>query len=530
VSPRAQSKGGTAFLEFVPRRSVSRASRRARNDKLSALLQRAFPVYCRTVPFSSRPRSGSLLLEALLGVAIFAILAGAVSTVLFVGQEGALKSGDRIRAVFLASEALAAARTMRDASFDQLVDGKHGVCIGAAGTWEFCGQENVAADGFRTTLTVQTLAESHVRLSAETRWQGGAIGSGSVLIAEELTDWRVVKPIGDWATVHEEGGFTIEGQPLFSAIALNDGAAFVASAYGEGGKGLHVFSYAEGGDPLPIAAGFDLGVAAYAVLVDGDVLYVATADTSAEVQIFDVSAPAEFSMTKRLATINVPGDGRARSLAFFNNTLFVGATEDIIEAELYAFDVADAGDPALLDILDDTASYFGLSLHEGFAYVASSMDSMELRVIDVFDPADLSVAVGEGYNLTDVQDGLAMATVNSDVLIGRRSGEAIEELVLLDVSSGAVPSPPPGPWYQEMGGSVPALTVEPGGRYAFIATDNIAAQLQVADLQAFRAGQFPIISSALTSTGGGRAVAYDAQRDRVLLATDRGILLYRPGT
>lgn len=486
------------------------------------------PVYCILVS-PLRFRSGFLLVEALLGVAVFAILAGAVTTVLFVGQEGTVQSGDRVRAVFLASEALTAVRSMRDASFDRLVAGQHGVCIGATGLWEFCGQENLTEDGFRTTVTVETVADDHVRVTAETRWREAHARSGSLLLTEELTDWRAVKPIGNWASVILEGSFVIEGLPLFSSIALKDGVAFAASAYGEGGKGLHVYDYASGGDPLPIATGFDLGTAAYAVMVVGDVLYVATADAAAEVQVFDVTDPAAFSQAKRMAMIDIPGSGRARSLAFFHDTLFVGAVEDIIESELFSFDVTDPFAPQLLDTLDDETSYFGMSLHDGFAYIAGSMDALELRVVDVFDPADLTIAIGEGFNLTDVHDALVVDTVNNDLLLGRRSGEAIEELVLFDIGSGAVPSPPPGPWYQEIGGSVPSLAAEPGGRYAFAATDNIDAQLQVADLAQFRAGQFPIVATATTLTGGGRAVAYDAQRDRVLLATDRGILLYRSG-
>ncbi|MFA5273641.1 MAG: hypothetical protein WC353_05785, partial [Candidatus Peribacter sp.] len=378
-------------------------------------------------------------------------------------------------------------------------------------------------------LTVQTLSESHVRVTAETRWREGNARSGSILLTEELTDWRAVKPIGDWTVPRLVGSFTIEGQPLFSGITLKGDVAFVTSAYGEGGKGLQAFDYVSGSDPVPVAAGFDLGVAGYAAIVAGDVLYVATADPSAEIRCFDVADPAALSQTKLLASVNLPGDGRARSLAYFNNTLFVGATEDAAEPELFSFDVTDPGSPQLLDTLQDSTSVFGLSLHDGFAYIAGSMDAMELRVADVFDVADLSLALGEGYNLTDVHDGLAIAAVNDDLLAGRRNGEGIDELILLDLSNGAVPSPPPGPWYQEIGGSVPSLVAEPGGRFAFIATDNISAQLQVADLARFRNGEFPIVATATTLTGGGRAVAYDAQRDRVLLATDRGLLLFRPG-
>ncbi len=487
------------------------------------------PVYCISVRPFLLPRSGSLLLEALLGVAIFAVLSGAVTAVLFIGQEGALQSSDQIRAVYLTSEALTAARSMRDASFDELVAGQHGTCIGSTGLWEFCGQQNETSDGFTTTLTVQALSESHVRVTAETRWRQDTSRSGSVLLAEELTDWRAVKPIGDWKAPRLAGSYVIEGQPLFSGIALKDTVAFVTSAYGEGGKGLQAFDYSSGTDLVPVAAGFDLGVAAYAALVSGNALYVATADPAAEIQIFDVTVPAALSLSKRLAVVNLPGDGRARSLAVIGSTLFVGAAEDATEAELYAFDVTDPSTPELLDTLQDSTSVSGVSLHDGFAYIAGSMDSMELRVADVFDPTDLSIALGEGFNLTDVHDALSVATVNDDLLLGRRNGDGIEELVLLDLSKGAIPSSSPGPWFQEIGGSVPSLVAEPGGRFAFVATDNITAQLQVTDLAKFRAGQFPVVAVSTTLTGGGRAVAYDAQRDRVLLATDRGILLFRPG-
>jgi len=474
-------------------------------------------------------RSGSLLLEALLGIAVFALLAGAVTAVLFVGQEGSLQSGERVRGVFLTSEALGAARSMRDTSFALLTPGQHGVCVGTSGMWEFCGSENISSDGFATTLTVQSLDESHVRVTAETKWQTAAERLVSVVVSEELTDWQAIKPVGDWSSVRLAGSSLIEGLPLFSSIALKGNYAFVTSGFGEGGRGIHVYDISGEEDPVPVATGFSLGVGAYAALMEDDVLYVATADPSAEIQIFDVSDPANFSISDRLISIDLPGEGRARSLAYHNHVLFVGALEDTVEPELTVYDVSDPFAPELIGSLDDTASYYGLSLHDGYAYVASSMDASEVRVVDVFDSSDPVLAPGIGYNLTDTHDALTVASVNDDLLIGRRNGEAIEEFVLLDLSAAAVPAPPPGPWFQEIGGSSVGLSVEPGGRYAFLATDNITAQLQVADLAEFRAGHFAIVSSATTSSGGGRAVAYDTMNDRVLLATDRALLLYRPG-
>lgn len=456
------------------------------------------------------------------------MLIGAVSFALFYGQEGALKSGDRVRGVALAEEALGAARAIRDQDFALLTAGRHGICIGATGLWEFCGTETQTADGYTTHITLESLAEDRVRATAATVWDFGLSRSGSVLLSEEFTDWRAVKPIGNWAITTLRGSYVDAGLPLFNHIVLNGSFAFITSETGDGGSGLYVFDVSDPDDPQRRAAGLSLGAAGYGLVADGDVLYVSTGDPGAEVKIFDISNPALLSGDDLIASINIPGDARARSLALFATTLFVGTTESGMEEEFYAYDVGNPLSADLLGTLEDTGSMQDMTLQDGYAYVASSMDAGELRVVDVFDPEDLALASSGGYNLTDVHDGLAVATVGEYVLLGRRSGEVIEELVLFSLSGGPVPAPPPGPWYQEIAGDVTGIDAEPGARYAFIATNNDAAELQVIDLARFAQGQTPVVETANPDAGGGRAVAYDMQNDRIILATDRAVLVYTP--
>ncbi|MDD4628639.1 MAG: hypothetical protein PHE68_04585 [Candidatus Peribacteraceae bacterium] len=473
----------------------------------------------------TRRRNGYLLLEALIATGVFALFMGAISFALFYGQEGALKTGDRIRGVFLSEEALGAVRAIRDKGFADLLPGQHGTCIGADGAWGFCGSESVTTDGYTTRLTLESLAADHVRATAETRWNFGMTRTGSVILTDEFTDWRVVKPIGNWARPVMRGSFVDDTVPLFNAVAVAGDYAFVTS---ENGAGLYVFDLTDPAHPARVAEGLSLGAAGYKLAVDGTTLYVCTAANGEEVQIFDISGPSSLSMDKRIATIDVPGDGRSRSIAIFGRTLFVGATESGTASEFYAYDVSNPYSVRLLGSLEDTGSYFDISLHDGYAYVADSDDSLELRVIDVFDPENLAFASGGGFNLTDVQDALTVAAVGDKVLVGRRNGDVIEELVLLDISRGPVPFSPPGPWYQEVAANANGIVAEPGERFAFLASDNLSSELQVIDLQAFALGQPPVIAVSHPDKGGGRGITYDPLHDRVLLATDKALLLYVP--
>src|SRR3990167_1102591 len=59
-------------------------------------------------------RAGSLLLDALLSIAIFGVIVGAFSSGISGGQQGTIRGGNRTRAAYLAEEGLEALRSIRD--------------------------------------------------------------------------------------------------------------------------------------------------------------------------------------------------------------------------------------------------------------------------------------------------------------------------------------------------------------------------------------------------------------------------------
>ncbi|MBU0766923.1 hypothetical protein KKF55_04030 [Patescibacteria group bacterium] len=475
-----------------------------------------------------RARPGFFLLDVLLGVTIFSIFVGFAGSSLLFSQQTVIKSGDRIRGSSLSQKAIEATRSISYEDFDSVQAGTFGIQIGADGKWEFAGIETVSSDGFTTWVDITLPGDDRIEVVATTSWSFGQQRFGMSSIATTLANWHQVKETGNWSMISEEGSFVDETVPLFNDIATDGNYAFVTSEDSTGGAGLYVFDMSNLSFPTRIADGFALGAAGYQLVVSGNVLYILTSMPGSELMAYDITSPDTFSAANLLGTFNLPGSARGQSLAIFGDTLFVGAVFDGVEDELYALDVYDLSDIQLLDSIGGDGNFLGLSLHDGYAYIASSEDVSELTVMDVFDPNDLQVAPGAGYNLTDVLDGTAVTTFGSFVLLGRDVGDVTQELVLFEIEESPIPTPPPGPWYHTMGAKVNALDRDPTGSYAFVASEYEGGEFQVMDMTLFQAGQLPRVAIGDTETGNGRGVYYDPQIDRVFFTTNTALIIYKP--
>ena len=91
---------------------------------------------------NSSGRSGFLLLEALVGFALFAIFLSAVGFSLLLSHQGVVSAGDRARGIFLAERALEGTKSLRNERFIFLKDGSHAIGVGTGtllGKWTFTG-------------------------------------------------------------------------------------------------------------------------------------------------------------------------------------------------------------------------------------------------------------------------------------------------------------------------------------------------------------------------------------------------------
>ncbi|MEI8230825.1 MAG: hypothetical protein WCG83_06870 [Candidatus Peregrinibacteria bacterium] len=473
-------------------------------------------------------RPGSLLLEALLAIALFAIFMGAVSIGLFLGQEGTLRSGDRVRGVFLSERALQAARSIRDNDYAGLTVGSHGICE-VAGRWQFCGTESESEDHYRTSVTVTSLSVNRTSIFANTFWNFSRTRSGSVVLSEELTNWRAVKPLGDWSLLQLKGEVIDETPGIaYRSVAVTGGYAYVTTG-SPNSNGLLVYNVSTDGAPVSVPTTITIGGSASGITVGTNRLYVVVKDWDAEVKIVDISSPEALSNASILGAIDIPGNGRAQFVALFGPTLFVAASDDETLDQFYAYDVSDPRNPLLLASYHDAGgTYNAIALHEGFAYIAATHDESEIKVLDVFDTINhngitpITITDRIGANPSDVPDGLSIATVGTKLLFGRSENSLGNEFIVYSLLLGPTPSNNPNYW--SIGGAVNGIATDPAGSYAFIASGNPEAQIQVVDLsQTLPVGTFDLLTSGI-----GRSIAYDSSRDRVILVTDHGIALYGP--
>ncbi len=472
---------------------------------------------------TSRP--GVLILDVLIGTAVFSIIVSGVIYALLFAQQSSLKSGDQIRAVYLNQQNLIGIKSIRDNDFASITAGTHGVRLGEDGLWELSGTGTVSTDGFHSHIDVAAVDDNTFRVTTTTTWSVEGLSSGTSTLVTSITDWHREQAASNWANIALDGAYIDDGTPLFNDAAVVDDYVFVTSEVSDGGAGLYLFNISDTGNPVREAESVALSEAGYEALVVGDYLYVVTGESDSEVHIYDVSDPSSFTGGDLVASINIPGEGKARALTYVNDTLYVASLEDSSEDEFFAYDVSDLGSISLQDSLDDeSASFHSVVLHNAYAYLSSSSDTMELRVIDAFDPEDLQFAPGGGgYNIPDTPNAMTIAAFSDYLLVGRVQGDVTEELHLFDVSESPVPTA--APFNAEAGANVNSVDSEPTGTYAFAATEHDSQELLVLDIDNFAGGGNPIVDVWDTSTGLGRGVYYSSTHDRVFLMTNTAVVI-----
>jgi len=471
-------------------------------------------------------RRGSLLLEAIIAIGVFALFLGGIGLTLVLGERTTLVAGDRTRAAFLAEQQLEAVRQMRAVSFASVTTGDHGLKLNASG-WSWSGTL-VKNNGYTSWVTVTSKGTDWMEIASNVKWNFSNTRSGSILMTTQLTNWKKIATVGNWATMTRIALSTISGTPDLQSITVSGNFAFITGTQASGGMGLYIFNIANPASPVRVASSFNLGASAYGITVVDNRLFIATGHATQEVQVYDITDPTNLMVGNMINSYDLPGSGKARSIAVYGSHVFVGSLLDAPNNELTAIQMSETGPMTLLSSLSVSGSVLGIALQDGYAYLANSYNVGEFQVIDIFDAENMVFAPGVGIDITDVQDGNAIATTGTSALIGRISGSTIDELILYDIGLSPVPSPPPGPWTLEIGGDVRAISTIFGSRYVFIGNSKDNTELLVLDLVKFAQGAVPTVRT-YDADAPIRGLFYNWQNDRLFAISSSGLFIFAPG-
>jgi prepilin-type N-terminal cleavage/methylation domain-containing protein len=151
---------------------------------------------------------GFSLVEVIVAVGIFSIIAySGVASVVGSFSSNRL-SGEQSQATFLAQEGIEAIRSIRDQSWDNLIDGSH--YIAQPGLWQLTNiPSNLGI--FNRTIDISSVDVDTKKVVSSVSWQFTSGRGNSLALTSYFTNWRSsVIPISDCYS-HCQQTFTLPG-------------------------------------------------------------------------------------------------------------------------------------------------------------------------------------------------------------------------------------------------------------------------------------------------------------------------------
>lgn len=376
-------------------------------------------------PARFRKREGQSAVELLVALAIFVLVIGAFAALVFGGRSLTTGGGE-------ASRALARARGNLERA-------------GAAARDNFAGLVSASStvDGLLEEVIVEVIEPNTKRVISRVTWDTNPLRPESIELAGLFTNAKGVKDTGG-----DTGGGATSGDwqnpKTFGSIDLGSGISatdldvfqkimYLSTEASDKKKNdFFVVDTTDGQNPV-IRSEIDLGEGLNAIDVASTTAYVASDDTTDQLKIISVADPATSTL---VSTFNLPGVSGAGavgwSVLYSGGKVYIG-TKRASGPEFHVVDVSNPAAPLSLGSFEVNADVNAIQVNGRFAYLATSDDAAEMKILEIADPA--SIAAAGAYNAAGAGDGLSLWLYGNILYLGREGGSP--QFAILDVSSPA---------------------------------------------------------------------------------------------
>lgn len=159
--------------------------------------------------------AGFSLVEILVSISIFVIFVIAASGTITDVSRQSKNSANKERAAVLVEEAFEASRNIRDANFDNLIDGSYGLST-SSNMWNFSGTSDLT-DLFTRVINISTISPDQKKISVAVSWADQASTSNTFSMSTYLTRWRTI--------LNNQAGLTV------NKSVVNHGGSKVAADF-----------------------------------------------------------------------------------------------------------------------------------------------------------------------------------------------------------------------------------------------------------------------------------------------------------
>lgn len=187
------------------------------------------------------------------------------------------------------------------------------------------------------------------------------------------------------------------------------------------GSRLYSFSILDPAHPTQLAY-ISVDETARELYLSENYVYIATEDEDKELQIMDVTNPANLSAA---ANYNLPGDLLATDVNVRGSRAYVSTQNNNYGPEFFIFDITDPTDPVYIGGYDVGATIYSFSIIGPYALLGTNIADEELRVIDVSYPATISYV--SGFDLYGYVLGMS---ANCAIVYAATSGDQGEFFII----------------------------------------------------------------------------------------------------
>ncbi|PLX25034.1 hypothetical protein C0580_03410 [Candidatus Parcubacteria bacterium] len=181
-------------------------------------------------------------------------------------------------------------------------------------------------------------------------------------------------------------------------LPTNDNALDIAVSsnqiYTIQGSKLYSFSINNPGDPSYLDE-ISVDDNATDIYLSGNYVYVATQDASKELQIIEVTNPANLSP---IGQYDLAGSLKGTDIFVRGTRAFISTQNNGSGAEFFIFDIADPSNPSLLGSYEVNETVHSFSIVGPYALVGTNFLAQELIVLDVSVPSGINLVSGFDLN------------------------------------------------------------------------------------------------------------------------------------
>ncbi len=160
-------------------------------------------------------------------------------------------------------------------------------------------------------------------------------------------------------------------------VVVNANQAYIAR-----GSTVYAYNITNPNSPQQLDT-LSVGAVANELFLNENYLYVATDNSSKELQVIDVTNPANIFLTGQY---DLSGSLRATDIKVRGDRVYV-STRSNSGPELYIINFADVANPVLMGYYEVGADVYSFSIVGPYALLGTALSTEELRVVDISYPA-----------------------------------------------------------------------------------------------------------------------------------------------